>query len=172
MKVINLFAGPGAGKSTTAAGLFFLMKLEGYNVELVTEAAKDFTWEEHNFALNEQYIISAEQNRRLSRLEGKVDFAITDSPLLLGLAYLRDDYVPLFPSFLIELHNSYDNFLNVWINRVKPFNPVGRNQDEAEAKYKDLKILDIMFQANLEYMFVDGNQKAPEKILAQLKSQL
>jgi len=29
MKVINLFAGPGAGKSTTAAGLFYYMKKLG-----------------------------------------------------------------------------------------------------------------------------------------------
>jgi adenylate kinase family enzyme len=32
MKVINLFAGPGAGKSTTAAALFSKMKWKGYNV--------------------------------------------------------------------------------------------------------------------------------------------
>lgn len=39
--VINIFGAPGAGKSTTAAALFALMKLEGYKVELATEHAKD-----------------------------------------------------------------------------------------------------------------------------------
>jgi dephospho-CoA kinase len=34
MRVINLAAGPGAGKSTTAAGLFNIMKLKGLKVEL------------------------------------------------------------------------------------------------------------------------------------------
>ncbi len=45
LKVINLWAGPGAGKSTTAAGLFNLMKIRGYNVELVTEFAKEMVYE-------------------------------------------------------------------------------------------------------------------------------
>jgi len=39
-KVINLFAGPGAGKSTTAAGLFAEMKRANVDVELVTEYVK------------------------------------------------------------------------------------------------------------------------------------
>ena len=41
LKVINLYGGPGTGKSTTAAALFALIKREGYNVELVTEFAID-----------------------------------------------------------------------------------------------------------------------------------
>jgi hypothetical protein len=36
MKVINLFAGPGCGKSTLAAGIFSLLKFHGVLVELVT----------------------------------------------------------------------------------------------------------------------------------------
>ena len=46
MKVINLFGGPGCGKSTTAADLFARMKLRGLSVELVTEYAKDVVWDE------------------------------------------------------------------------------------------------------------------------------
>ena len=36
-KVINLFGGPGAGKSTIASGLFYHMKIAGYNVEMTGE---------------------------------------------------------------------------------------------------------------------------------------
>lgn len=39
--VINLIGGPGSGKSTTAAGLFFRMKSMGVRCELVTEYAKE-----------------------------------------------------------------------------------------------------------------------------------
>jgi ATP:corrinoid adenosyltransferase len=67
MKVINIFAGPCAGKSTTAAGLFYLMKVSGYNVELVTEYAKDMTWEGRHNILGDQLYILAKQNRRLER---------------------------------------------------------------------------------------------------------
>jgi len=167
MKVINLFAGPGAGKSTTAAGLFFFMKLAGRNVELVTEVAKDATWEEHHFLLGDQYAITGEQNRRLSRLIGKVDYVITDSPLLLGLAYLPENYVPSFPRYLQELFMSYDN-INFWINRIKPYNKVGRNQTAEEAAGKDLQILGFMNALKLNYTSVDGNAEAPLTIMRQI----
>ena len=39
--VINLFGGPGCGKSTTMARLFADLKARGYNVEMVSEFAKD-----------------------------------------------------------------------------------------------------------------------------------
>ena len=45
MKVINLWGGPGCGKSTTAAGLFSIMKMRGHKVELVTEYAKELTYD-------------------------------------------------------------------------------------------------------------------------------
>jgi len=45
MKVINLFGGPGCGKSTAAAGLFHLMKSNHMSVELVNEFAKEIVWE-------------------------------------------------------------------------------------------------------------------------------
>ena len=35
--VINFYGGPGSGKSTAAAGLFYKMKLGGYSVELTDE---------------------------------------------------------------------------------------------------------------------------------------
>ena len=44
--VINLYGGPGCGKSTVSSGLFYKMKSEGYCVEYVSEYAKDLTYEE------------------------------------------------------------------------------------------------------------------------------
>jgi adenylylsulfate kinase-like enzyme len=41
LHVINLFGGPGTGKSTLAAALFTDLKMKGINAELVTEFAKD-----------------------------------------------------------------------------------------------------------------------------------
>jgi tRNA uridine 5-carbamoylmethylation protein Kti12 len=80
MKVINLFGGPGIGKSTIAADLFALMKREGYNVELVNEYAKEVTWEGHFSYLDDEFYILAHQNRRLVRLKGKVDTSLQTRP--------------------------------------------------------------------------------------------
>ena len=54
MKVINLVGGPGCGKSTTAAGLFYELKRRDYSVELVTEYAKSRVWEDSLRTLNDQ----------------------------------------------------------------------------------------------------------------------
>ena len=67
LKVINLWGEPGAGKSTVAAGLFNLMKLMGEKVELVTEYAKDLTYEKNHVSLQNQLLILATQDNRLRR---------------------------------------------------------------------------------------------------------
>ena len=86
MKMTNLFGGPCSGKSATMAGLFYQMKLKHLSVEMVTEYAKDLVYSEQFNLLqgpNHQISIFAEQNRRQLILQNKVDWAITDSPLLL-----------------------------------------------------------------------------------------
>lgn len=49
--VINLFGAPGAGKSVASAYIFSKLKMKNINCELVTEFAKDLTWEKREFAL-------------------------------------------------------------------------------------------------------------------------
>ena len=172
MRVINLFAGPGSGKSTTAAGLFHFMKLKDYKVELVTEYAKELTYDKRHDILADQLYVLAKQNRRLERLKGQVDFAITDSPLLLGLIYTRDDYLEeTFNSLVIDLFNTYDN-INFYINRVKKYKTYGRNQTELEAIKKDHEIFEMLRKENITHRIVAGDAEAPHNILKVLESNL
>ena len=55
--IVNLFSGPGAGKSTTAAGLFYKLKKQGVNCELVTEYAKHVTWRGNFSTLKNQVYV-------------------------------------------------------------------------------------------------------------------
>ena len=48
---INLFGAPGVGKSTGSACVFADLKKEGVNAELISEYAKDKTWEHNSVAL-------------------------------------------------------------------------------------------------------------------------
>ena len=54
---INLFGGPGVGKSTLAAGLFWFFKTNrltlkhSYVIELVREFAKDLVWAQDLYTL-------------------------------------------------------------------------------------------------------------------------
>lgn len=144
-KVINLFAGPGAGKSTTAAGVFYHMKRKGASVELVTEYAKECVWDNSIDKMADQFYLLAKQNRRLDRLVGKVDYIVTDSPLLL-CAYYGEKYGK-HPDIIVPvttiLFNKYDN-VNYFLERTKPFDPRGRLGGEDNAKESDRGIKDIL----------------------------
>ncbi|MCW2317124.1 hypothetical protein M2322_002678 [Rhodoblastus acidophilus] len=168
LKVINLWAGPGAGKSTAAAGLFHLMKHEGYAVELVTEYAKDLTYERNWALLNNQRFVTREQDRRLRRLQGQAEWAITDSPLPLGLVYAEPNTMDLMLWGLFE-DPAYQNF-NVWVERNKLYSQLGRTQTEDEAKALDVKIAKHFGLAHGPHLMTPGDPQAPYRILAWLKS--
>ena len=168
MIAINLFGSPGVGKSTTAAGLFHLMKLAGFSVELVTEYAKDLVWAERNKTFDDQLYLLAKQNHRLHILRDKVDYLITDSPLLLSNIYRTDGMLYEFKEFVFSLFNSYDN-VNLLINRVKPYVEAGRNQTADESDEIGEKIKSLLDSENYFYNLIDGDENAPKKILEMIQ---
>jgi len=173
MRVINLFGSPGAGKSTTAAGLFFLMKSDNKfvdSVELVTEFAKDLVYAERFKELegDNQLYITAKQYSRLHRLKNQVDYAITDSPIIQSLMYTPENYFSSFGPFLRELFDSFDN-INIYINRVKKYRTYGRSQTEEEADTIGMRITNFLVNNNIEYHNVDGDYNAPSKVLELIK---
>ncbi|MFM7009146.1 MAG: AAA family ATPase [Betaproteobacteria bacterium] len=168
MKVINLFAGPGAGKSTTAAALFASMKRAGHKVELVTEYAKELTWDGRANVLEDSLYVLAKQNRKLSRLAGQVDYVVTDSPLPISLAYgYGAGKVPWFEDAVISLFGNYDN-VNFKLERVKPYSKYGRSQSEAEAKVLDKDIEGILVKHKLPYTAVIGDDFADKVIYSRI----
>lgn len=143
-KYINIFGGPGVGKSTTAASLFVEMKKSGMKVELVTEVAKDFVWEDRSTTLTIQPYITIKQFRNLVRLKGKVDYVITDGPIMLGCVY-ADLYAshlpPSYKQFIVDLHKSELNpSVNIMLERAFQYDSTGRYQTEDEASELDAAI--------------------------------
>lgn len=167
-RVINLTAGPGAGKSTTAAGLFHIMKLAGEKVELVLEYAKDLTYEKAWSKLENQWYVTGKQDARLRRLLGQVDWIITDSPLPISIAYARGPFgEPWFHDSVWNLFNTYDNF-TVYIEREKAYQPYGRSQSEDEAREIDVRLRDL-FGDRID-LVVKGDPNAPHVIYEALKA--
>lgn len=149
--VVNLFGAPGSGKSTGAAYIFAKLKMQGVNCELITEYAKDKTWEKNIEALTCQEYIFGKQSFRMKRCRDKVDVIITDSPLPLGIFYnenpiLGDHYERL----VLDVFNSYDN-MNYYLMRVKPYNPIGRNQTQEESDIIGDKIQDFLDDVPMDY---------------------
>jgi len=165
---INLYGGPGTGKSTTAAGLFYAMKTAGYKVELVSEFAKELTFSDDWTRLKDQLLVMAEQHHRLFRLDGKVDFVIHDSPINMGQVYLDDNTIPVeeFKAFGNALSNRYDNF-NVFLQRnveEHGYQEYGRNQTLDEAIEKDNEIREMLNSNKVDYYTIKMGHTAVDNI--------
>lgn len=87
--VINLFGGPGIGKSTLAAALFAEMKEKNINCEMVREYVKSWAWSGREIKSTDQIYVLAKQCQAESILYGKVDYVITDCPVFLPGVYQR-----------------------------------------------------------------------------------
>jgi nicotinamide riboside kinase len=169
-RVVNLTGGPGSGKSTTAAGLFFEMKTRDKKVELVTEFAKELTYEGRLVERSDQRAILHEQQRRLDRLVGKVDWIITDSPLFVGLVYGQGYFATeAFERHLMRAFNSYEN-VNVFVDRAKPYQGYGRTQGEDEARQIDGALRGTMCRLGIEkHLQLAGLRGAPTIIANHLE---
>jgi len=137
MIVVNLFAGPGAGKSTMMAEVFSRLKHRGVNVEMAPEFAKELVWEGRDTAIGCQPYIFGKQYFRLHRLKkAGLEVAITDSPLLLSCVYGLGHLPESFLHGIATLVSEFDN-LNFFVERMKPYDPRGRLQTEAQARELD-----------------------------------
>lgn len=171
-KVINIFGGPGIGKSTTAAGIFYFLKLNSISTELVREYAKEITWEEIQVKLEDQFAVTAEQNRRMWCLRKKVDWIITDSPILLGIHYKQPDYFPnYYDKMLWEIWHCYDN-LNFFLERTKEYQPEGRNQTKEEAIEIDRSIKTLLDDHDIPYEIIAGDKNAAPVIADKIKERI
>ena len=169
MIVVNLFAGPGSGKSTTCAGVFAKLKLAGINCEMALEYAKDKVWEESNKVLDDQIYVFGKQLHRIFRLKDKVDVVITDSPILLSIIYDKTGN-KYFSDLVLNQFNNFDN-RNYFIERTTVYNPKGRLQTEDEAKEFDKVLLDLLKDCNIEYDSV-GKSEAVDYIFNKIMKEL
>lgn len=141
MLVVNLYGGPGCGKTTGAAYIFARLKEQGIKAELVTEFAKDLTYD-GSAALGDQTYVFANQLHRLVRcMKGGVRVAVSDSPLLLSLLYRQEGplWGDAFAAYVQSANDCFDN-LNVLVDRSKLYMMYGRTESESEAKRIDERV--------------------------------
>lgn len=147
--VINAFAGPGAGKTTSCLEVAEKLKKQGFVTEYVQEYAKELVYDNNLIMLDghyeHQFAILNEQMKRINRLYGKVDFIVTDSPILLNNTYLNEDknteVYSAYSDSVNKLYCLYNNF-NYFVERdTSVFEKEGRihNLEQSIAIDNELK---------------------------------
>lgn len=170
--VVNLFGPPGCGKSTGAAYIFAMLKMHGVNCELVTEFAKDKTWEHNTTALSDQAYVFGKQCYRMSRCAEQVDVIVTDSPLLLNVIYNHNPVLgDSFNTTVLNVFNSYNN-LNYMLHRVKQYNPIGRNQTEEESDKIGIEIENMLVKNSINFEKSSGDVSSYEGVVSDVLSAL
>ena len=82
---INLLAGPGSGKSTTAAWLFSELKIRHISVELITEYVKSWATQKRQVTTFDQvYLFGKQMQYEYRFLNNGIKNVVTDSPLILS----------------------------------------------------------------------------------------
>jgi hypothetical protein len=159
---VNFFAGPGAGKSTLAMRVASDLKDAGVrDCELITEYAKNKVWEQNWNALKDQLYITAKQRYHMMSVAQHVDIIVTDSPLILGCIYGKDDLLsPLIHREFQKFHN-----INIFLDRVKKYNPVGRMQTEAEASTLDTEVKAMLESNSYAYDVLPGSTRSSKAVL-------
>ena len=168
MKVINLIAGPGAGKSTTMAGVFHKLKKLGINAEQTPEWLKKAAWEGRGEVFKSPGYLLHNQAYELHILRDKVEVIVSDSPLIIYGVYPK-----IYPSeyntidwldHSFKLFEMYDN-LNFYVDRTKPYNPSGRNQNKEEAIILDKAIKEMLDERNVDYTVLKDDDYIVDRIV-------
>lgn len=163
-KVINLFGGSGIGKSTTAAHLFAEMKYKGLHCELVREYVKTWAWQNKQVGPFDQIYLLGKQSKYESILYGKVDFIVTDSPILLCPIYERfhsgkELVAPSALNFLEDAKTKGVEHVNFVLKRNKIFDTRGRYDTLEEAIAIDNLIKNFLTENNIPYTEIEAEDR-------------
>ena len=178
MKIINLFGGPGSGKTTFAYYLAYRFKQAGFRAELVGEAAREIIYDRNPPAtggtaaqlIDNQLMITGLQAERIKRLERHgIEIAISDSPLRMGLMYVDDPGMRTALNLAIRrFEEGYPHQLNVRVHRTPgKYDKESRAQTEHEATVLDDKIWEMMQKNPNDYATIWGHEEALFQYLLQ-----
>lgn len=172
-KLINLFGGPGIGKSSIAAGIFYKLKKKHISCNNPYEFPKTLAWDNNIPAIKDQLYVFANQHRGIAQSYGKVDYIIIDSPILFSKiyhsyyteGYPAEFYGDSFHKMILELHNKYDN-INILLDRADGVH----NDEERFQNYEESLMIDklckkILEENNIPYHTVKVGKNTVKEIL-------
>lgn len=152
-KIINIFGGPGIGKSSIAAGITYKLKKNHISCDQPYEFPKLLAWDDNHSAIQDQLYVLANQHRGIVKSYGKVDYIVLDSPILLSLTYRNyykgteypsSLYGESFDKMVLDTFNQYDN-INIVLDRADGVH----NNDERYQNLEESKELDVVIENSL-----------------------
>ena len=172
-KLINLFGGPGIGKSSIAAGLTYKLKKNHISCNNPYEFPKKLAWDHNIPAIKDQLYVFANQHRGIAECYGKVDYIIIDSPVLFSTiyhtyytkGYPAEFYGQPFHDLVVDLHKRYDN-LNILLERTDgAHNEDERFQDYEESIAIDKLCKEILDKHDIPYHTIKVGKHTVKEIL-------
>ena len=173
-KLINLFGGPGIGKSSIASGITYKLKKKHIRVNNPYEFPKLLAWDKNNEAIKDQLYVLANQHRGIAQSYGKVDYIVIDSPIMFSLIYKTyyntgypaEFYGEHFNQLIVDLHKKYDN-INILLERTDEgkHNDDERYQTLQESLEIDKLCKRILDENNIPYHIVKVGKNTVKDIL-------
>ena len=172
-KLINLFGGPGIGKSGIAAGLTYELKKKHISCNNPYEFPKKLAWDKNFAAIQDQLYVVGNQHRGIAECYGKVDYIIIDSPILFSTIYHNyydkgypaENYGKTFHKMVVDLHNTYDN-TNILLKRSNTeVNEAERFQDIKQSIEIDNLCKAKLEEHNLPFIEIEVNENTVTKII-------
>jgi len=154
---INIWGGPCCGKSTIASKLFSCLKTDGYNVELVLEYIKKWTYTDRKPQGFDQYYISAKQlHMEYTALKAGFEHIVADCPVLLNCFYADYCNLPFSQSLIdiaLEYEKQYPSF-NIFIKRNNSeHSDIARFHNKEESLDIDIKLKKFIQEHNFFRVF-------------------
>lgn len=173
---INLFAGPGAGKSTLASWLFAELKLQGYSIELVSEYVKSWAIAKRQIHPFDQVFLMGKQLQlEYQFITNGVQHIVTDSPVFLAPIYAR-----IYNPDLLDVSNQMESIvceyerrhpaINIFLQRGDYFQQEGRFHNRKQAEGIDDKIMSRLIENDIKFKNFSSNARS--EILRYIKERL
>lgn len=161
MRRINLFSGPGSGKSAVAAKIFSYFKTQNLEIDLVKEYIKTWAYQKIKAdSFDQLYIFSKQLRSEDILLRNGVDYIVTDSPLILQLAYMKKyDDIKIYnemANIAAKFEEKYPS-INIFLDRKDiPYKSLGRYESYEDAVEMDKIIEDTLNQNKIPFKRFDS----------------
>lgn len=153
------------------------LKTMGYSTEYVSEYAKDAIWHERRDLFDNpenQFFIGANQFYRMNSLIDKVDYIVTDSPLLLSTIYNNSEMLGnKYNEFIYDLYLKKFDGINFLVDRrLFDYDRNGRNESSEESVEIYDKIKMLLNKLHIKYNYIEGSRSGYEVAFRLIKQKI